>query len=103
MALGTPAQWAEDCQPAADEDLVYHPYCYGSSHPGGLPGSYFSLRFSLVEEFPLFVRQAYDFVGGLDHLAELFEDEAVRFLEEDRKSTRLNSSHSGESRMPSSA
>ena len=27
----------------------------------------------------------------------------LRYIDEDRKSTRLNSSHSGESRMPSSA
>ena len=31
------------------------------------------------------------------------EDVTVRDWETDRKSTRLNSSHSGESRMPSSA
>ena len=33
----------------------------------------------------------------------LEEIEEATFQEEDRKSTRLNSSHSGESRMPSSA
>ena len=34
---------------------------------------------------------------------ETMEDKIKRLLREDRKSTRLNSSHSGQSRMPSSA
>ena len=36
-------------------------------------------------------------------LVRLDPEEARRFAEEDRKSTRLNSSHSSVSRMPSSA
>ena len=71
MALGTPAQWAEDCQPAADEDLVYRPYRFDTDQAGSLLGSYFSLRYSLVEEYPLFVQQVYNFVLSLGFPAEL--------------------------------
>ena len=42
----------------------------------------------------------------VEFIGEKSKDNATdyaNFLEEDRKSTRLNSSHSGESRMPSSA
>ena len=39
----------------------------------------------------------------LDAYDEYYPDEEYRDWETDRKSTRLNSSHSGESRMPSSA
>ena len=42
--------------------------------------------------------------GGFDsNWVELDKLESYRDWETDRKSTRLNSSHSGESRMPSSA
>ena len=36
-------------------------------------------------------------------VAARMDDAVVPFVRQDRKSTRLNSSHSGESRMPSSA
>ena len=46
--------------------------------------------------------------GKLDEMLELFKQVQINLLlldaiKQDRKSTRLNSSHSGESRMPSSA
>ena len=39
----------------------------------------------------------------LKTLVMIFEPQPLEFFKGDRKSTRLNSSHSGESRMPSSA
>ena len=41
--------------------------------------------------------------GAICHVPNLIAAELDDFRSEDRKSTRLNSSHSGESRMPSSA
>ena len=41
--------------------------------------------------------------GGLNWLGEQNNESAYRDWETDRKSTRLNSSHSAKSRMPSSA
>ena len=40
---------------------------------------------------------------GYNQIASIFEETAGNEKEQDRKSTRLNSSHSGQSRMPSSA
>ena len=59
------------------------------------PGHSLGNERHLVFECPAFehIRQQY---------AHIFQD-AFQFHHEDRKSTRLNSSHSGESRMPSSA
>ena len=42
-------------------------------------------------------------IGHVDHGKTTLTAAITKTLHEDRKSTRLNSSHSGESRMPSSA
>ena len=42
-------------------------------------------------------------LGGVQNAALLFQHAIVAVLHQDRKSTRLNSSHANESRMPSSA
>ena len=53
--------------------------------------------------------RVYDYLLGGAHNFQVDRDHAARLLaanpeqQVDRKSTRLNSSHSGESRMPSSA
>ena len=44
-----------------------------------------------------------DATAALTLTAERMKEYYDRYVREDRKSTRLNSSHSGESRMPSSA
>ena len=51
------------------------------------------------------VEQAINDINTESDLAALFAvvENKAWWIEEDRKSTRLNSSHSGESRMPSSA
>ena len=46
---------------------------------------------------------AYDFDDGVGNLLEIILKESWKSPETDRKSTRLNSSHSSVSRMPSSA
>ena len=62
-----------------------------------------------MENFQLVGGSATDFRPVFEHVAELQAEGAFTSLRglvyftEDRKSTRLNSSHSGESRMPSSA
>ena len=45
----------------------------------------------------------YDYKAVEAKWQKVWEDEKTFHVEIDRKSTRLNSSHSGESRMPSSA
>ena len=52
------------------------------------------------------MKQNIEFERCIDFLVRMIDkygEELLRELEEDRKSTRLNSSHNRESRMPSSA
>ena len=55
----------------------------------------------LVNSAPTFTEQHLVANGASELLAEVFDEKGMHAR--DRKSTRLNSSHSGESRMPSSA
>ena len=47
--------------------------------------------------------EIYDITVERKHFAETLEENLPYYVREDRKSTRLNSSHSAKSRMPSSA
>ena len=84
--------------PAQPEDEL--PTLFNGVHPRltalALAGytHYGQNSFTGVKDLHL-ARQRYASVGDFDRLLD--------FLDRDRKSTRLNSSHSGESRMPSSA
>ena len=74
--------------------FVYSRAGYGKSNPGELPRSLRFMHEEALEVLPR-VLTAIGFEHPRQHLK--------RFLVQDRKSTRLNSSHEFVSRMPSSA
>ena len=64
----------------------------------------FEKKYWSKEEFTTFDGSNYEgYVGISDGKAYIFETEEILYPSEDRKSTRLNSSHPNVSRMPSSA
>ena len=75
--------------------------------PGGaLPGSYFGLVWRLVEAYPRLevIKRSVCIEGARRDLARAKVHWGKLDAKKlDRKSTRLNSSHANESRMPSSA
>ena len=58
---------------------------------------------AMVQEKPRWWEKAFDDALVSKWKQEMQEYDPIAVRREDRKSTRLNSSHSGESRMPSSA
>ena len=100
---------------AADLTLGYsrtrfRPPGSATLHSDGLTDTQFGLRYRVLDERDaVFAQQRHEGVGVFERAAKrLFAKQrahaaAHTFLDQDRKSTRLNSSHGGISRMPSSA
>ena len=67
--------------------------------------------YGLLKKYQITITTAESATGGMiastlinvPGISEFFTEGYVTYSNEDRKSTRLNSSHSGQSRMPSSA